>query len=148
MSKRKAEPSKRLAKRRKGEVPAFGAETQDDRVNLASSLSTASAFSTRSVSSTGPIPNLSALCARSFVSNLRALHETRDDWESTLKWLKLIPDNLVPKLFAMLRSSCPEILTNAMITSVCTFLTPRYAAHLLSEQNYNFGCPWSWKLTA
>ncbi|KAG2117796.1 RNI-like protein [Suillus discolor] len=117
MSKRKAEPSKRLAKRRKGEVPAFGAETQDDRVNLASSLSTASAFSTRSVSSTGPIPSLSALCARSFVSNLHALHETRDDWEGTLRWLKLIPDNLVPKLFAMLRSSCPEILTNAMITS-------------------------------
>jgi Leucine-rich repeat (LRR) protein len=69
------------------------------------------------VPSTGPIPNLSALCARSFVANLRALHETRDDWEITLKWLKLMPDNLVPKLFAMLRSSCPQILTNAMITS-------------------------------
>ncbi|KAG2351832.1 hypothetical protein BDR07DRAFT_1000459 [Suillus spraguei] len=28
-----------------------------------------------------------------------------------------MPDNLVPKLFAMLRSTCPQILTNAMITS-------------------------------
>ncbi|KAG1755094.1 RNI-like protein [Suillus paluster] len=117
MSKRKAEPSQRLAKRRKGGVPAFGAETEDDRVNLASSISTASGFSTRSLPSTGTIPNLSALCARSFVANLQALHETRDDWENTFKWLKLLPDNLVPKLFAMLRSSCPQLLTNAMITS-------------------------------
>lgn len=117
MSKRKAEPSQRLTKRRRGGVPTFGAETEDDRINLASSLSTASAFSTRSVLSTGPIPNLSVLCARSFVANLRALHESRNDWEITLKWLKLMPDNLVPKLFAMLRSSCPQILTNAMITS-------------------------------
>ncbi|KAG2146556.1 uncharacterized protein EDB93DRAFT_1337544 [Suillus bovinus] len=118
MSKRKAETSQRLAKRRRAGVPAFGAETQDDgQVNLAPSLSTASAFSTRFVPSTGAIPNLSVLCARSFVTNLRALHDTRDDWESTLKWLKLMPDNLVPGLFAMLRSFCPQLLTSAMITS-------------------------------
>ncbi|KAG2129956.1 RNI-like protein [Suillus clintonianus] len=115
MSKRKAEPSRRVAKRRRGGVPAFGAENEDDQVNLASGISTASAFSTRSLLSTGSIPNLSALCARSFVANLQALHETRDDWENTFKWLKLMPDNLVPKLFAMLRSSCPQILTNTMI---------------------------------
>jgi hypothetical protein len=131
MSKRKAEPSRRLQKRRKGGIPAFGAENEDDRVSLASGVSTASAFSTRSLLSTGTIPNLSALCARSFVTNLQASHGTRDDWENTFKWLNCLPDYLVPRMFAMLRSTCPQILTSAMITSVCIILAPWYPAHLL-----------------
>jgi len=168
MHKRKAEPSgsQRLQKRRKG-VPAFGAENEDDQVNLASGsgISTASAFSTRFLPSAGALPNLSVLCARSFVANLQALHETRDDWENTLKWLKLLPDNLVPKLFAMLRSSCPQVLTSPMITSVCILLTPYYPAHLLlvfstravhrtdkrhpgSKQKYDFGCCWGRQFAA
>jgi hypothetical protein len=34
------------------------------------------------------------------------------------RWLKILPDNLVPKLFAMLRASCPTLLSQAMIAAV------------------------------
>ena len=39
-------------------------------------------------------------------------------WESTRHWLKLLPDALVPKLFAMLRASCPTVLTHPFIKAV------------------------------
>lgn len=38
--------------------------------------------------------------------------------ESTRHWLKILPDVLVPKIFAMLRKSCPSVLNNSFIVAV------------------------------
>ncbi|KAH7924873.1 RNI-like protein [Leucogyrophana mollusca] len=119
MSKRKSTKTASSAKRQRTRgLPAFGAATEDDLINLApSSVPSASALSQRTLPTIGAVPSLTALCARVFVANIRELGKNHDEWEHTRSWLKLLPDLLAPRVFAMLRSSCPTILSHAFITA-------------------------------
>ncbi|KAH7915367.1 RNI-like protein [Hygrophoropsis aurantiaca] len=101
-------------------IPTFGAATDDDLINLVSSqrnAPSASVLSHRTLPITDSMPSLTVLCARVFVSNIRILARNRDDWEHTRSWLKLLPDSIITRVFAMLRSSCPTILGHAFITA-------------------------------
>ncbi|KIJ68247.1 hypothetical protein HYDPIDRAFT_124518 [Hydnomerulius pinastri MD-312] len=105
-----------MKRRRGGNAPAFGAPTEDDTLNLQpSQVPSASALSVRVLSSIGTVPSLSSLAARSFVAHLRKLADNERSWDYTKWWLKRLPDALVPKLFSMLRSASPTILTHGFI---------------------------------
>ncbi|KAF9229497.1 RNI-like protein [Gyrodon lividus] len=118
MRKRKQQSSTSLpVKRRRGtNLPAFGAPSGDDSPLLQpSQIPSASALSTRVLPSKGAIPSLSSLAARSFVTHLQVLTRNEETWDHTKRWLKLLPDMLVPKLFSMLRSACPAVLSHGFI---------------------------------
>ena len=95
----------------------IGAPTEDD--DPTAQLSQArykSAASTRIVA--GPLPTLTTCCARAFVRHIERLSADKDSWEAVLRWLKLIPEQLVPKLFAMLKSTHPTLLRSEFIVCV------------------------------
>ena len=95
----------------------FGAPTEDD--DPTAQLSQArykNAASTRSV--TGSLPTLTTCCTRAFVRHIGKLSAHPDSWEVVLRWLKLIPEPLVPKLFAMLKSTHPTLLRSEFIVCV------------------------------
>jgi hypothetical protein len=103
----------RSAKRQR----TFGAPTEDD--DPAAQLSQAryqNAVSTRTVS--GPLPSLATCCARVFVRHIEQLSADQHVWEAVLGWLKLIPEPLVPKLFAMLKVAHPTLLKSEFIVCV------------------------------
>jgi hypothetical protein len=105
----------RPAKRQR--TQAFGAPTEDDDVPVKLTYNTFSdSTSTRSVAMN--FPSLATLCARVFVKHIQQLSSDPTIWDPTREWLKLIPDAVIPKLFAMLRTSCPNILSHAFITVV------------------------------
>ncbi|KAH7883760.1 hypothetical protein F5I97DRAFT_1895343 [Phlebopus sp. FC_14] len=115
MSKRKQPPTK---KSRTGTLPAFAAPTEDDSLNLEpSQIPSASALSIRVLPLIGSVPSLSSLSARRFVASLPILASDERLWVYTRRWLKLLPDALVPKLFAMLRSTHPTLLSHGFIVT-------------------------------
>jgi hypothetical protein len=110
MSSAKSRPAKRQR--------TFGAPTEDDNPNAESGYRVPTdAISTRDVSP-GGVPTLATLCARVFVKHMKHLSSDESVWEAIREWLKIIPDAMVPKLFAMLRSSCPTILSHGFIIAV------------------------------
>ena len=46
------------------------------------------------------------------------LSANQNAWQAVLGWLKLIPEPVVPKLFAMLKSTHPTLLRSEFIVSV------------------------------
>lgn len=109
MSSSKPPPTKRRR--------AFGAPTEDD--DPAVQLSQGrykNAASTRTVG--GPLPTLVTCCARAFVRHINELSADQNAWEAVLGWLKLIPEPLVPKLFAMLKAVHPTLLRSEFIVCV------------------------------
>lgn len=121
MSRRKQQPSSSSpAKRRRGDnVPAFGAPTEDDASLLQPShFPSATVLSTRILPQKAAVPLLSSLAARCFVTHVRALSENEQIWDRSKHYLKRLPDSLVPRLFSMLRSSCPTLLSHGLIVLV------------------------------
>ena len=109
MSSSRGRPTKRQR--------TFGAPTEDDDPTAQLSQGRyRNTVSTRNIS--GPLPTLTTCCARAFVRNAEKLSADRDAWESVLGWLKLIPEPLVPKLFAMLKSAHPTLLRSELIVCV------------------------------
>jgi len=109
MSSSRARPSKRQR--------TFGAPTEDD--DPAAQLSQGrykNRVSTRSIG--GSLPTLATCCARAFVKHLEKLSANQNAWEAVLGWLKLIPEQIVPKLFAMLKSAHPTLLRSEFIVCV------------------------------
>ncbi|KAG9316104.1 hypothetical protein JVU11DRAFT_3778 [Chiua virens] len=106
------------AKRRRGgqaQVPAFGAPTEGDTSLLQPShCPSATASSIRTLPQ-ATVPSLSSLAARCFVMHVRVLSENERLWMYSKRCLKLLPDTLVPKLFSMLRSNCPTLLSHGLI---------------------------------
>lgn len=101
----------------------FGAPTEDD--DPAAQISQAryqNAVSTRTVG--GPLPTLTTCCARAFVRHVEQLSTDHHAWEVVLGWLKLIPEPLVPKLFAMLKAAHPTLLRSEFI--VCVSSRPKF----------------------
>ena len=102
----------------------FGAPTEDD--DPAAQLSQGryqNAVSTRSIG--GSLPTLTTCCARTFVRNIEKLSADKHSWEAILGWLKLIPEPLVPKLFAILKAAHPTLLRSEFITCVSTPAKPQ-----------------------
>lgn len=109
MSSSRARPTKRQR--------TFGAPTEDD--DPTAPLSQArykNVASTRTVG--GPLPTLTTCCARAFVRHIDKLSADPNSWEAVLRWLKLIPEPLVPKLFAVLKSTHPTLLKSEFIVCV------------------------------
>lgn len=103
----------RLAKRQR----TFGAPTEDDDPTVQRSQSQyKNPVSTRNVG--GPLPTLATCCARAFVRHIDKLSANQRAWEAVLEWLKLIPEPLVPKLFAMLKAAHPTLLKSEFIVCV------------------------------
>ncbi|KZT21647.1 RNI-like protein [Neolentinus lepideus HHB14362 ss-1] len=107
--------SSRPAKRRRtGGLPAFGAATEDDIQPTQTDVPSSSVLSTR-ILPPDYIPLLITLCARVFVANIRMLAKDEDTWAATREWLKVVPDPMIPKIFSMLRTSCPTVLSHGFI---------------------------------
>lgn len=114
----------------------FGAATEDDTLSVKPTYNNASnddRVSTREISSTQGVPTLANICARVFVKHIQKLSADPELWDPTRAWLKIIPDTLINKLFAMLRTSCPTILSHGFIISVGTDLWLRNCANFRPE---------------
>ena len=103
----------------------FGAPTEDDDPAIQLSQTRyQNPVSTRTVG--GPIPALTTCCTRAFVKNIEQLSADQHAWDAVLGWLKLIPEPLVPKLFAMLKAAHPTLLNSEFI--VCVSTHPRFSS--------------------
>ncbi|KAH8102600.1 hypothetical protein BXZ70DRAFT_890543 [Cristinia sonorae] len=114
-SQKKAAPA---AKKRRTNSAAFGQRTEDDDLPAVRSqynIPSASAWSTRKVSTSQVLP-LTALCIQSVARNFRRIAARDDDWLAIKAWFQNLPEALIPKLFAALRTTCPEVLSNRQIT--------------------------------
>jgi hypothetical protein len=112
--------SRRTVKRRRTTlIPTFGAPSEADLPSVQQLTSSSSALSTRTLPYTA-VPALTSLCARVFVSNIHYLSDdpTGSLWKTTRRYLKILPEHLVPKVFAMLKTSYPDDLTDSFITAV------------------------------
>ncbi|KAF8516132.1 RNI-like protein [Hysterangium stoloniferum] len=116
MSKRSGIESSGSSNKRAKKSDTFGAPSADDQNPLTSQLTAPSStsLSTRTLP-IRTVPALVTLCARVFVANLDILFEKhRDD---TQYWLKLLPDAIVPRLFAMLSTSHPSKISHPFIST-------------------------------
>jgi hypothetical protein len=102
-------------------LPAFGEVSEADSPSVQNNIPSSSALSIRGVPST-IVPALTTLCARQFVANLVNLSKHEHTWQHTRQQLRRLPDTLVPKIFAMLRASCPTLLNNAFIIAVSVLI--------------------------
>ncbi|TFY56405.1 hypothetical protein EVG20_g8934 [Dentipellis fragilis] len=117
--------SSRPSKRRRAHVVSFGAASEADTQATPVNVPTSSAFSVREppLHAEDGIPSLSTLCARVFVANFPSLSRSRNAWEPRDPeqwqrigdWLRMLPDDMIPKIFAMLRSSCPSLLSHELV---------------------------------
>lgn len=110
--------SRRPAKRRRV-AGGIGQPTEDDEVSAAqaqASAPTATALSTRHMLLS--IPSLTSLCIRVFADNLKKLSENPPLWGDVRSWLKALPDPLAQRVFTALKSTCPQLLDDELITTV------------------------------
>ena len=141
MSRRKQRLSSApAAKRRRtaSSVPTFGAPTAEDSSLLQPShFPSPTALSTRVLPQKGAVPSLSSLAARCFVMHIQELSENEQLWTYSKRYLKHLPDALVPKLFSMLRSSCPALLSHGLIVLVRSKVIDRLRTKI--NQSISFG---------
>ena len=98
----------------------IGQPTPDDDIptpQAQANVPTASALSVRAVPSEH-LPSLAALCMRTLAENLQRLSRDEATWEDVKWWLKQLPDALTQRVFAALRSTCPNLLSHGFITTV------------------------------
>lgn len=110
---------RRPAKRRRVAGGTIGQPTEDDELSAAQAQAnapTATALSTRHVLLS--IPSLTSLCIRVFADNLRKLSQKPPLWDNVRSWLKALPDPLAQRVFAALKSTCPQLLSDDLITTV------------------------------
>ena len=109
----------RHAKRRK--VIQLGAPQEGDEdlptANALANAPSSSAWSIRTVPQAHP-HTLTACCMYAFSRNLKKLSSNHITWAHTQKRLRLVPDTLITRLFAVLREVCPTILNRGFITMV------------------------------
>ncbi|KAI0257514.1 hypothetical protein BJV78DRAFT_1116630 [Lactifluus subvellereus] len=111
------------AKRRRTGPPQIGAPSEADKAITPFNLPSSSAFSTRTLkTNNNHVLPLATLCARLFVANFPKLSKDPRQWEPTKTWqvvvgpqLKSLPDSTTQTLFAMLRSSCPHLLSHELV---------------------------------
>jgi len=98
----------------------IGAPTEDD--SPSAQRPTSSSSSSTRVVPPFHVPALTTLSARVFVANLRKLSEDEARWRKIQRWIDAVPDAIVPNLFAMLRTSWPRLLNDALISHVSCYL--------------------------
>lgn len=104
-------------KRRRTVLPAFGEASDSDQPSAQNSTPSAQ-VSTRLLPP-DTMPTLTTMAARIFVTNLQRLTHEDAIWGITKRYLKILPDALVSKVFAMLRASCPALLSKEFVAAVC-----------------------------
>jgi hypothetical protein len=112
-------------RQRTGQLPSFGApDAVSDSTSIQQNVPSSSASSTRSLP-IFTVPALTTLCGRVFAANFVKLRNNNKIWERKISDdLRAIPDSLIPKLFAMLRASCPTYLKHEFIVTVGNFKLP------------------------
>lgn len=60
--------------------------------------------------------------------------EPKREWEDYKEWLAAIPDSMIPKIFNMLRSTWPNLLSQDLVKDVCIMLC------IMVEMNLNLIC--------
>lgn len=95
---------------------SIGAPSIDDRRAPSECNPSSSALSVRELKQQRP-PPLTSLCIR-VISDYFALFSDEDHWDSTRRWLQIIPETLLPALFATLKTHHPRRLNHASITTV------------------------------
>lgn len=126
--RKRASTSKR---QRTDAVPSFGAATEADLASAQFNNPSASASSTRSPG-VNSVPPLVTLCARIFVANFLKIRNNERVWHRLSPQIQILPDILIPRLFAMLCSSCPTYLSHELIVTVLILL------QLAFNQRLNF----------
>lgn len=113
--------AKQPAKRRRAghsNVPNFGAPTEaDTSLNNQRANPSSSQSSTRRLP-VETVPALTTLCARKFVVSFVKLRNNEAVWGGVARHLQILPDHIVPKVFAMLRAERPTYLKHELITTV------------------------------
>ncbi|KAI9455849.1 hypothetical protein F5148DRAFT_1324597 [Russula earlei] len=108
-----------VARRRTG-FPQIGAPSEADKAITPVNLPSSSAFSSRTVRSNHVLP-LTVICARLFVASFPKFSRDTRQWEPRKGWkaigtqLKSLPDSTIQTLFAMLSSSCPQLLSHDLV---------------------------------
>ncbi|KAH8119825.1 RNI-like protein [Phellopilus nigrolimitatus] len=118
MSKRlrTAEPSASAhkSKRQKSNF-VIGAPSADDLRLPSETISSSSALSVRNLRQ--PFPHsLVSICIRVFSEHFQEFCD-ENRWESTKKWLEIVPDAVLPRLFTALKMRHPGRLNHAVITT-------------------------------
>jgi hypothetical protein len=110
--------NKRRRTGRTTHVSGIGAPTEDDLPSARTTATVSSAaLSTRSVQA-AHVPALTNLCARAFVHHLNYLCKEEQRWEHQKWWLQALPDHIIPRLFAIMRTEVPDKLISPFITTV------------------------------
>lgn len=97
-----------------------GPTSEDDEIPTPQSQTnapSASALSTRTLPS-DHIASLTTLCIQVFANDLLNVPKDQSVMDSINQWMKIIPDTLIPRVFAALRQTCPMNLTHAFIVAV------------------------------
>ncbi|KAJ3823893.1 RNI-like protein [Lentinula raphanica] len=105
--------SSRSAKRpRTGDIPPFGATS-----DLDSAIFQTNEPSTRALPLT-TVPTLVTFCNWQFVSSFKKLRENHSLWDNRIsRQLQLLPDSLIPRLFALLKKSHSGYLPHELIVT-------------------------------
>lgn len=128
-----------MSRRKRQRVDAsIGAPTEDDSPTAHLNNPSSSASSVRAVGN-ATIPTLTTLCARVFAANLRVIANDPEVWKEVQRLLKVLPDHVVPKLFAKLRDACPTLLNKSMIIAVWRVSLLRPPAHLTPASIFSGG---------
>ncbi|KAL1677677.1 hypothetical protein EV122DRAFT_290942 [Schizophyllum commune] len=106
-----------MSKRRKTAsraVPTFGAPNEDDDEMTA--MSSSDSVSTRTLPAT-TVPSLLTLCMRRFVDKYTHLRQNPEGrlWRHSSQSLRMLPEPLLPRLFAMLSQRWPTFLPDNVI---------------------------------
>jgi len=104
-------------RQRTAAVPSFGAPADSDNPSAQRNDPSPSASSTRTLPIL-TVPTLTSLCARVFAANFVSLRNDEIHWERISGHFRSLPDHFIPKLFAILRRSCPTYLKHEFIVTV------------------------------
>lgn len=98
---------------------SFGAASADDSPNrqlTSENNPSSSAFSVRFIKPSSP-SSLSNICIRVFAENALRLFD-EDNKESSVEWIRNLPDQVTMRLFTALKTTYPKLLSHAVITTV------------------------------
>ncbi|KAK2461773.1 hypothetical protein APHAL10511_006236 [Amanita phalloides] len=104
-----------VVSKRQRALPAFGAPSEADLSSL-HDVPSAAASSTRRVPPAS-VPSLTTLCAQRFAANFVKLRNNEILWQRLSEQLQFLPETLVPKLFKMLKATCPTYLKHEFIVT-------------------------------
>ena len=124
------------ASKRNRALPSFGAPTDADYSFMQHEPLLSAASSIRHIPPTN-LPSLTTLCARRFAANFVSLRNNEVLWNHLSIQLKIVPDMIIPKVFNILRATCPTYLKHEFIVTV---------RHYFSDRDWRCRSPWQYLL--